>query len=441
MDATVSGATSTRRLLKALKTCSLSHDQGEALNGLMAAYNAILNTMLQSIWRTTEWKKHQIKGKKQYRLYPRYRKDNAFKRELRNKCLEEWCYAAHWVDSAMKTAFSIMASWKRNYDRGDRRRACPHSGRLFLRVKQTLLKLEGDTLRITLKPREFVYVDLSRRYFKLPDNVSSAGLGEPVITPDRIYLPIHVAEDEKERPAEAVAWDSNMLSMDGYSPETGWVKIDTRKLVSAHVSSFEKRRSVQRKASKSKRMKRVLTKYARRERNRARKHQIEIARAIRVLSKRSGFEALRKEKLYRRSRTWNRRLARTDWRGIMRRVAEGGAVEELPPQFTSKKCSRCGCVNKDLRTGAVFECGNCGLRIDRQLNAAINLYLRMEGVPHEKERWDTNILPTLLVGGYVLTGAERKGADELVRLLDDAVKPQIYVGYDKYADAYLPVPT
>ncbi len=442
MHATVSGATSTWRSLKALKTYSLSNDQGEALNGLMAAYNAILNTMLQSIWRTIEWKKHQVKGKKQYRLYPKYRKDNAFKREIRNRCLKEWCYAAHWVDSAMKTAFSIMASWKRNYDKGERKRACPHSRRLFLRVKQTLLKLEGNTLRITLKPREFAYVDLSRRYFKLPHNVSSVGLGEPVITPDRIYLPIHVAEEEeKERTAEAIAWDSNMLSMDGYSPETGWVKIDTRKLVSAHVSSFEKRRSVQRKASKSKRMKGVLTKYARRERNRARKHQIEIARAIRVLSKRSGFEALRKEKLYTRSRLWNRRLARTDWRGIMRRVAEGGAVEELSPQFTSKRCSRCGWIDRDLRRGAVFECANCGLRIDRQLNAAINLYLRMEGVPHEKKWWDANILPTLLVGGYVLTGAERKGADELVRLLDDAVKPQIYVGYDRYADAYLPVPT
>jgi transposase len=30
--------------------------------------------------------------------------------------------------------------------------------------------------------------------------------------------------------------------------------------------------------------------------------------------------------------------------------------------------------------GAIYECG-CGLRIDGQLNAAINLYLQMEGLP------------------------------------------------------------
>ena len=31
--------------------------------------------------------------------------------------------------------------------------------------------------------------------------------------------------------------------------------------------------------------------------------------------------------------------------------------------------------------GALYECRKCGLRMDRQLNAAINLYLQMEGLP------------------------------------------------------------
>ena len=70
--------------------------------------------------------------------------------------------------------------------------------------------------------------------------------------------------------------------------------------------------------------------------------------------------------------------------------------------------------------------GGCGLRLDRQLNAAINLYmrmrfgyivkrvggkksiqLRMEGAS-QKAWWDTVVLPSL-VGGCVLTrggGAE-----------------------------------
>jgi putative transposase len=312
---------------------------------------------------------------------------------------------------------------------------CPRAGRLFIRVKQTLCKLEGDRLRVSISPRRYVYFDLSRRYFKLPREVSSHGIGEPVITLERIYLPIHLPDEESRPLAERVAWDSNMLSFDGYSPETGWVRIDTRALASVHISSFEKRRSVQRKASRSKKARMVLNKYSGRERNRARKHQIEIARVMRSLAGINGFERLGKEGMYSRSKVWNRRVMRTDWRSIMRRV--DGRVE-LPPQHTSDTCSRCGWANKDLNR-SIFRCGGCGLTIDRQLNAAINLYLRMEGVPHQLG--GIIISYHHLVGGYLLTGAEQKAPDELVRGLYEAVKPKLYYAYDRYADAYLPMPT
>jgi len=44
------------------------------------------------------------------------------------------------------------------------------------------------------------------------------------------------------------------------------------------------------------------------------------------------------------------------------------------------------------------------------------------------------------MGGCVLTGAERSGADEPVRSLRDAVKPKLYYAYDRCADAYLRTP-
>ena len=42
-----------------------------------------------------------------------------------------------------------------------------------------------------------------------------------------------------------------------------------------------------------------------------------------------------------------------------------------------------------------------------------------------------------VVGGYVETGAERKGIDEPVRSLYDAVKPKLHYAYDRCAGAYL----
>ena len=57
----------------------------------------------------------------------------------------------------------------------------------------------------------------------------------------------------------------------------------------------------------------------------------------------------------------------------------------------------------------------------------------------QRDRWDRAVLPSLL-GGCVLTGAERKDPDELARELSETVKPKLYA-YDGYADAYIRAPT
>ena len=57
-------------------------------------------------------KKRKMKGKKQWRLLPKYKVDihsGKYKRKLRESLLQEWPYAAHWVDSAIKTAYSILS--------------------------------------------------------------------------------------------------------------------------------------------------------------------------------------------------------------------------------------------------------------------------------------------------------------------------------------------
>jgi len=251
-----------------LRSYSLQHECGEELEPLLREYRDAVNQILEELWSHIEWEKRKVKGKKQWRLLPKYKvdvKSKEYKKKPRESLLQEWPYAAHWVDSAIKTAYSILKSWRKNYVKGERKRRRPTAKRLFARAKQTLIKLEGEKLRVTVKPGEYVYLDLSKRYFPLPGEVSSAGLGEPVITPEKIHLPVHY-EDGNQGGKPGVAWDFNLLSLDGYSPETGWIRIDTKKLASVHTSSFEKRRSVQRKASKSKKARRILAKYSGRER-------------------------------------------------------------------------------------------------------------------------------------------------------------------------------
>ena len=94
-------------------------------------YNDVLNSVVHDIWNATVWKEWEIKKKdnenngkndhyqyKQKRLYPNYRKDREFKTELRYKYLENWKYSAHWINSVIDTAYSMLDSWKKNYDKG-----------------------------------------------------------------------------------------------------------------------------------------------------------------------------------------------------------------------------------------------------------------------------------------------------------------------------------
>ena len=60
---------------------------------------------------------------------------------------------------------------------------------------------------------------------------------------------------------------------------------------------------------------------------------------------------------------------------------------------SSKTCSHCGAIKSDLKlSDRVFTCNQCGLEIDRDLNASLNLYrystvsstgIKVCGVPHQ----------------------------------------------------------
>ena len=51
----------------------------------------------------------------------------------------------------------------------------------------------------------------------------------------------------------------------------------------------------------------------------------------------------------------------------------GKKLIKINPRNTSRTCSKCGFVNEDLEDKKVFKCPNCGLIIDRDLNASMNI--------------------------------------------------------------------
>ncbi|MEM0192162.1 MAG: hypothetical protein QXJ48_03385 [Candidatus Korarchaeum sp.] len=78
----------------------------------MESYIRILNAILDDLWENITWKR------KDKRPIPFLRKDKAFRKELRDKYLEGWIYSKHYVDSAIKQAYSVLESWRKRYLRG-----------------------------------------------------------------------------------------------------------------------------------------------------------------------------------------------------------------------------------------------------------------------------------------------------------------------------------
>ena len=52
------------------------------------------------------------------------------------------------------------------------------------------------------------------------------------------------------------------------------------------------------------------------------------------------------------------------------------ALVEVDPRNTSITCSRCDMTNAGSRSGKVFECRTCQLRMDADINASINILRR-----------------------------------------------------------------
>ena len=144
----------------------LKHDY--KVDDLLNGYKHILQKAIDIIWGNIKWverrqrnyyviKEEGRKVKKYYyvkRLIPIIPKTREFKRNMRNSLLKDWEYASHYVDSAIKTAYSILKSWRRNYLKGRRKKRKPVVKRRFVRIKETLYVYRNGKIRVTVKPRE-----------------------------------------------------------------------------------------------------------------------------------------------------------------------------------------------------------------------------------------------------------------------------------------------
>lgn len=200
-------------------------------------------------------------------------------------------------------------------------------------------------------------------------------MGELIIKENKLI--ITVRKSVKIKVENPIAWDINLLTLDGYDGGKYHI-IGLENIYTIHRVYELKRRKIQQLPGRRK--KRLFQKYHLREKNRVNYALHKIAKQL--ANRTNIFEDLKnfKEKVARtKSRSRNRQNSKHDYIKLQKYVEyksawNGYQTIYISPHNSSKTCSRCGYINKDLRGARVFKCPKCGLVIDRQKNASRNIY-------------------------------------------------------------------
>jgi putative transposase len=409
-----------------VRAYSIKHDYYLYIKDFLEAYRLILQKAIDEIWSNIRWIECYIKGRR--RLIPKIPKENSFKHHhLRDMLMQDWNYSKHYVDSAIKQAYSIIKSWRRNCMKGERHREKPIVKRRFVRIKETLYTYKDGKIKVSIKPyEEYLEFDISKSWFINEHYLTVTFRFKDRKRKGKITTTTTTTNNNKNN-NNKIAWDSNEKSLDGFNPYIGWIRVDLTKLFHIHRVYEIKRSRLQQVTSNKPSLRKVLDKYSKREKNRTKDllHRITTHITDEFKGYIHGFEDLRKSRMLNGSKEHNRNVSKSDWKMIINFMNYKSNVILLDPKNTSKRCSRCGMIN--ALKGAIYEC-KCKLRINRQFNAAINLYLQMEGLSPSLKLFDE-----LMKGwsGFILTGDEAdEGSNELVRS-PRLVNPKSYVSLSK----------
>ena len=246
-----------------------------------------------------------------------------------------------------------------------------------------------------------------------------------MIKEDKVHLPFRY-KLPWFTPLDFLAIDSNLYTLDAYDGEK-FVTFSLRELYSLKYGMELKRGEIQRFASKHGRKGELLSrKYSHRERNRVRDYVHKFVNHLPEMYPVTTFavEKLNKQSMFQDAdEELSKKISRTVWRSIHRVLKYkaplyGSLVKEVNPYHTSKSCPRCGRVSR--RIGLTFTCGGCGFTLDRQLNASLNIYLKVCGFPQR-------IVTLRWVGVIPLKGRRRR--NELPRDFGEAEGLRIDIKY------------
>ncbi|MEM3832224.1 MAG: transposase [Thermoprotei archaeon] len=303
------------------------------------------------------------------------------RKRLRDELLKDWRFSKHYVDSAINSVIGLVKGWITLYNRG-KAEGKPEITKKTVYIKSTLFSFRDGILRVSIEPnKRYLEVDL-RKYDWIPRDFDK--VGGLLMTEKELIITVKKRVEPKAE--KWVSFDVNLTNITAFIG--GEIKrYDLRELYHIHRTYETKLQRIQ-KLSKIKpnTSKRLLEKYSKREKNRAKDfmHKLTTHIAGELKEKDCGaiLENLKgiKGRILNGSRKNNRKLSKWNARTFQLMLEYKLKWLDLPvkyvnPANSSKTCPVCsGSMASYL--GRIMRCEECGLTMDRDVVAVLNLQMR-----------------------------------------------------------------
>jgi putative transposase len=290
-----------------------------------------------------------------------------------------------------KTATDVSLSLVKGHRRRLRKgRECkvPYVLKTFLRADDSTFHVstESGHVRLSIRAGEWSGFDVKLSSYHL--NVLASGkVKQLVLNEKKAVLVIEKQAPEPYVPASVIALDTNERSLDGVSLSTSEctpISIPFPEVSVIQHRHFARRRRMAKKKRRDRRVgRKLLSREGKREHDRVSQRLHLVSKGL-VKEAEDAQAAIVLEDLHLpkgggRGPRMRRRLSSWPQRELHRQIEykaeeRGVPVIKVDPRYTSKTCPRCGEIKqRRSRVGRVFVCNKCGWRMDRQLNAGLNI--------------------------------------------------------------------
>ena len=255
---------------------------------------------------------------------------------------------------------------------------------------QTFKVKEDGRLRIPVKPREFLYIDLKVREYHREFLRSNWHKGSVTVTPNSVTVSFSRNVPEI-KPEGMVAFDTNEKSLVGIDTEGNHLHADLSMVTTIQHTYRLKRAKIQKRHHHCRtKCDRLLAKLRNRQTKRVENILHKVSKEVVLYAKAKQY-AIALEKLTNIRNSMKKgnckgkhirgRLNAWNFRKLQQFIEYKARWEGIPVVYvdarnTSKICSRCGCLNRLCPSDRFLQCKQCHTIIDRHVNASINILKR-----------------------------------------------------------------